>query len=154
MRVPSSRNHMDNASDQAMTPMIDVVFLLLIFFVCASAGQAIEETLPTRLNIGSIENSQVKEDNPTPKVDEVWLTIKRNGKDRTIVDMNGTEYTDFVELGDILKQLSQVASELPVVLDISKEVPMGDVLHIYDICRAAKFDSVNFAASPQEVKKN
>ena len=30
-----------------MTPLIDVVFLLLIFFVCASTGQIRESLLPT-----------------------------------------------------------------------------------------------------------
>ena len=77
MRVPSSRNHDDDASDRAMTPMIDVVFLLLIFFVCASAGQAIEETLPTHLNMGSIETDVLPQQDPEPKGDEVWLTIKQ-----------------------------------------------------------------------------
>ncbi len=153
MRVPCSRNHDEADSDRAMTPMIDVVFLLLIFFVCASAGQAIEETLPTRLNMGSIETDVLPEEKTEPKGDEVWLTIKQTETNKTIVDMNGTEYADFDELGDLLKLLSEAQSDIPVILDIGAEVPMGEVLHIYDLCRAAKFDSVNFAASPKGVKQ-
>ncbi|VAX38691.1 Biopolymer transport protein ExbD/TolR [hydrothermal vent metagenome] len=153
MRVPSSRHHEEIESDRAMTPMIDVVFLLLIFFVCASAGQAIEETLPTRLNVGSIKSDTPLPDDPPPEVDEVWLTIKQRGANKTVVDMNGTEYTNLATLGETLKQLSEAASDLPVILDIDKEVPMGQVLHIYDLCRAAQFESVNFAATPQEKSK-
>ena len=152
MRIPSSRRD-DDDSDRAMTPMIDVVFLLLIFFVCASAGQALEETLPTRLNIGSLKSDILAEDNPDPKKDEVWLTLKQSGVNKTIIDMNGNEYTDFALLGETLKQLSKVASDLPVILDINKDVPMGKVLHVYDLCRAADFESVNFAANPQRGKK-
>ena len=32
-----------------MTPMIDVVFLLLVFFICASAGAMSEKLLPAEL---------------------------------------------------------------------------------------------------------
>ena len=42
-----------------MTPLIDVVFLLLIFFVCASTGQIRESLLPTELSGGSIESAAV-----------------------------------------------------------------------------------------------
>lgn len=153
MRVPCSRNRDEADSDRAMTPMIDVVFLLLIFFVCASAGEAIEETLPTRLNMGSIETDVLPEEKTEPKRDEVWLTIKQTEANKTIVDMNGTDYADFNRLGDLLKLLSEAQSDIPVILDIGAEVPMGEVLHIYDLCRAAKFDSVNFAANPKDVKQ-
>ena len=52
----------DIATDECkmeMTPMIDVVFLLLIFFVCASIGQIPESLLPTPLNSGSIDSIRV-----------------------------------------------------------------------------------------------
>ena len=34
-----------------MTPMIDVIFLLLIFFVCTASFRAVEEVLPTNLSL-------------------------------------------------------------------------------------------------------
>ena len=40
-----------------MTPMIDVIFLLLIFFVCTASFQAPEQILPTNLRLpGSLDN--------------------------------------------------------------------------------------------------
>ena len=33
----------------------------------------------------------------------------------------------------------------PVILDIEPNVPLGDVIEVYDACRAAEFQSVNFA---------
>ena len=53
MRIPSSRRlTLDNES---MTPMIDVVFLLLVFFVCASVGQKPDSLLPAELSTGETE---------------------------------------------------------------------------------------------------
>ena len=50
MRVPS--HHDDRRqTDVAMTPMIDVVFQLLIFFICTASFQLAEELLPTSLAI-------------------------------------------------------------------------------------------------------
>ena len=55
MRIPTSHRHADAGTiDQAMTPMIDVVFLLLIFFVCASVGQTADSLLPTELAAGGV----------------------------------------------------------------------------------------------------
>ena len=49
VRVPSSYSHSSERAEAAMTPMIDVVFLLLIFFVWTSSFQAIEAVLPSQL---------------------------------------------------------------------------------------------------------
>ena len=49
MKIPSSRDRQSLADGNTMTPMIDVVFLLLIFFVCASIGAVREDIMPTRL---------------------------------------------------------------------------------------------------------
>ncbi len=49
MRPPSS--HLSGTSDvsSAMTPMIDVVFQLLIYFLCTASFAMSEQTLPTTL---------------------------------------------------------------------------------------------------------
>ena len=57
MRIPSRQREGDT-DNTAMTPMIDVIFQLLIFFICASAGQVQEAHLPTELAPGSIEAVQ------------------------------------------------------------------------------------------------
>jgi biopolymer transport protein ExbD len=35
-----------------------------------------------------------------------------------------------------------------VILDIDDEVPVGDMIHVYDLCRAAGYQSISFAAEP------
>src|SRR5687768_4062413 len=47
MRLPT--RHGRTETDVAMTPMIDVVFQLLIFFICTASFEATEELLPMGL---------------------------------------------------------------------------------------------------------
>lgn len=48
MRIPTSRQRATQVDMQtAMTPLIDVVFQLLIFFICTSTGHMKELLLPT-----------------------------------------------------------------------------------------------------------
>lgn len=131
-----------------MTPMIDVVFLLLIFFVCASIGQIPESLLPTPLSSGSLEATE-QVDVPQP-LGEVWVKLRRVvGPEESITraELNDQTYDDWTELRGTLKELASVAPEIPVILDIGATVPVGDLVDIYDTCRGAGFDTVKFAAT-------
>lgn len=128
-----------------MTPMIDVVFLLLVFFVIGAAGQVPEALLPTELAAaGSIVSETPPA--PPPLTVEVWLKLSYDAeRNNTVIDMNGTKYDDVAELKVQLKALAELAPENPIVLDIGPDVPMGDVIDVYDTCQASGFLSVDFA---------
>lgn len=133
-----------------MTPMIDVVFLLLIFFVCASIGQIRESTLPTPLAAGSIEAVDAVEA-PEP-LGEVWVKLSRRDAGEGVVttaEVNNQLYDDWDRLRSTLRELASVAPEIPVILDIDHGVPVGDFVDILDTCRSAGFDNVQFATAPQ-----
>jgi biopolymer transport protein ExbD len=144
MRVPSSTRRQD-ISENMMTSMIDVVFLLLIFFVCAAAGNVYEMLLPTDLATsgGTAATASVV---PPKPMDEVWvyLSVARTGE--TVMVLNGTEYGTFDELRQVLTALAQVAPENPVILDIADDVEAGEMVKVYDTCRAAGFQSIHFNA--------
>lgn len=137
-----------------MTPMIDVVFLLLIFFVCASIGQIRESLLPTDLAAGAIESPDIREQ-PKP-FGEVWLFLRTAADGRTEVQVNqgGETYSDFARLKRQLVLLAAATTEIPVILDIAPAVPLGDMIRVYDACRAAGFTSINFATEPAAAKKD
>jgi biopolymer transport protein ExbD len=133
-----------------MTPMIDVVFLLLIFFVCASVGQIRESTLPTPLAAGSIEAADPIEA-PKP-LGEVWIRLARRGAGEgavTTAEVNNQQYEDWDRLRGTLRELASVAPEIPVILDIGQSVPVGDFVDIFDTCRSAGFDDIQFATELQ-----
>lgn len=131
-----------------MTPMIDVVFLLLIFFISASANQIREFLLPTELATGSIESTEsVPQEKP---LGEVWLKLKQRDN-QTIVELNDREYARFDELKQTLTELAALAPEIPVILDIDEEVPLGEMIRAYDTSLAAGFYSIHFATDASKV---
>jgi biopolymer transport protein ExbD len=140
MRIPTHRHEIENTS---MTPMIDVIFQLLIFFVCASAGQVLESHLPTELAAGAVEAAApVIVERP---FGEVWLRLHRRADGVTVVELNDREYSDEPSLRKTLLALSETTPEIPVVLDIDGPVPLGDVVRVYDACQSAQFRQVSFA---------
>jgi biopolymer transport protein ExbD len=150
MRIPVSHQHSRENDDSFMTPMIDVVFLLLIFFVCASVGQIRESTLATPLAAGSVEAVDPVE-SPKP-LGEVWVRLARRGAGEgavTTAEVNNLLYDDWDRLRGTLRELASVAPEIPVILDIGQSVPVGDFVDIYDTCRSAGFDNIQFATAPQ-----
>lgn len=144
MRIPTHRHEVENTS---MTPMIDVIFQLLIFFVCASAGQIVESHLPTELAAGAVESAApVIVERP---FGEVWLRLRRKevagDEGVTVVELNDREYADAASLRQTLLALAETTPEIPVILDIDGPVPLGDVVRVYDACQSAQFRQVSFA---------
>jgi biopolymer transport protein ExbD len=154
MRVPSSKHQGKVQFDQAMTPMIDCVFLLLIFFVCASVGRIAESLMSVDLSSGNIAASDVNPVESKPAwVTDVWLKLKWDSTaERTLVEMNGREFTRFEPLEADLRALAELSPDSPIILDIEGRVPAGDVIRVDDTCRAAGFRSINYAADPGKLK--
>ncbi len=146
MRIPNSRTHRDVNESMSMTPMIDVVFLLLVFFVCASIGQVRELILPADMEVpgASAEIAQ-----PVEKEiweDDIWVKLVRTDGN-TIVRLNDRD-TDFDRLDDQLNLIGELGKSNPIILDIDDAVPLRDVIRAYDACRRVGFQSVSFAALP------
>jgi biopolymer transport protein ExbD len=150
MRIPTSRQRASQVDMQtAMTPLIDVVFQLLIFFICASTGHMKEFLLATDFRAGSVGSaSPIEMEKP---LGEAWIRIKR-ADDITTAFLEGQEFRDLNKLASALKGLAAASTKVPIILDIAGEVPLGDVIQVYDTCRAARFTSVNFAADARRIK--
>lgn len=141
MRIPQQRRVADFGS---MTSMIDIVFLLLIFFVIGASGVAREELLPSELPAQGSVQTPNPQDRPPQQID-IWLKILVNPAGATVIDMNGTTYDDLKFLKEQLRMLAELDPENPVVLDVDAEVPYGDVVDIYDTCTASGFHKIEFA---------
>ena len=125
-----------------MTPLIDIVFQLLIFFICASTGHLREWVLPVDFGAGvSIESADPQE----KPLGEVWIRLTREAGE-TQISIEGTTYREWAPVQQVLRALGETAADIPVILDIAPEVEMGDVIRLDDLCRAARFQSVSFAA--------
>lgn len=146
MRIPRVHRNAEGPDNSSMTPMIDVVFLLLIFFICASARQSREALLAANLPSGSIEAAVAV---APVQVDQAFVKLKQRAAG-TIAEINGTEYATVDLLEAQLRTLAEVGPEVPVILDIEGPVPFGDVIRVYDLCQRLQFTTIKFAI---DVKK-
>ena len=147
MRIPSSFARTD-ISENMMTPMIDVVFNLLIFFVCASALSIHERILKTDLaSSGStpVQSAAAAVDPPDAPLDVVFVRLSRGAAGGTVMRLNDTDYQSFDELRNVLRELAGIAPESPVVLEIADDVEAGEMVRVYDTCRSAEFHTIQFA---------
>ena len=153
MRIPSHHIRSDPGdSSTAMTPMIDVVFLLLIFFVVASAGVIKESVLATELaSLGSVA-AAIELPPSEPWELEIRLTLARDDRGRTTVDMNGMVYESLDLLEEQLQALAAIDPANPVILDVGPGVEWGSVIDLYDRCRRTGLETVNFAIDADDVQ--
>lgn len=143
MRVPI-RKREPLRSEDSMTPLIDVVFLLLIFFVCASVGQVAESMLPTQLDSGAVASIAAATDSE-PAVTKIWVYLKREAAGTLSLKVESRTCASFAELNSNLRELAKLTPESPVILDIGPEVPLEALVDTWDICNRAGFESINFA---------
>ena len=145
MRIPAQRR--SSLDNESMTPMIDVVFLLLVFFVCASVGQKPDSLLPAELAAG---HSDVEVEIP-PDVpqefppQEVRLRLSRTTTGQLSIELNERPIAEPQELRNRLQQLAEFDPRSRIILDISDDVSVQQFIAVYDRCQALAFESISFA---------
>ncbi len=90
----------------SMTPMIDVVFLLLIFFVCTASFQPVEALLPSDLlisGVGEIDAPLEEE----PRLERVVVRAK-TASDGVAWLVNEKACADLAGLRELLATLAQI----------------------------------------------
>jgi len=135
--------------DSAMTPMIDVVFLLLVFFVWTASFQVVEHVLPSEMStqVGSDANPDIEP--PPPKdIDDVVIKIGWNGQSPTW-KINGDDVADLPSVEQQLKVVASIDASVVVILHPEPVVPLGHVIETYDVAQVAGFEKVSFAVNPR-----
>jgi biopolymer transport protein ExbD len=124
--------------------MIDVVFQLMIFFICTASFQLTEELLPTSLAItGGTTPAAALEVDP----DLERIIVRGESIDGgTAWSVNDRRCPSLSEVEQMLRAVAQIEATLPVILDVGGEVPLGDMIDVYDLCRLAGFKKIQFAA--------
>ena len=131
-----------------MTPMIDVVFMLLIFFVWTTSFQVPELMLPSSIiSELSGQGSQTEVDPDMLDLERVVVRIGWDGEPRWMVNDGPAETLQDVALR--LRAVGSVKSDLPVLVDPVPAVPLGHVINVYDLARLAGFQNVQFATTAE-----
>ena len=121
-----------------LTPMIDVVFLLLIFFLAATTFAREEVELDLRL-------PQAKSGKAGSGDQQLVVNVFADGK----LTVDGREVT-LAALQQKLQAAVQRNAEQAVLVRGDQESRFGTGLAVLDVCRLAKVKKVDFAALPQK----
>jgi biopolymer transport protein ExbD len=136
-----------------MMPMIDVIFLLLIFFVCTANLRRVEEALPTNLSLPGSLSEIVPRDMLEEDLDEARIQIAyRSGTPSWQVEGHSVE--SLGRLRQLLAALATTKHDLPVIIDSDGDVPIENVIDVYDLCRSLGLIRIQFAASIEEASPN
>lgn len=155
MKAPAlPRRGGGNPIGAVMTPMIDVVFLLLVFFLCTSSFEEPEQNLATSLVVASQTPGAGTSQPAPPELEDVKIVGEPQGGVTVWTVNSGRQTADLAELMMLLGQLAMIDRSLPVTIDTGAAVPMRDVVGAYDAARAAGFGRVLLAADalPVEAK--
>ena len=123
----------------ALTSMLDVIFLLLCFFVTVSVFSQWESEISIKLP------SAKTADEPERMPGEIILNVDRKGG----VKVNGQA----MSLADIearLSRLSKFYPGQPVIIRADKETKYDDLVKVIDACRAG--DVWNFSLATEGAK--
>jgi biopolymer transport protein ExbD len=125
-----------------MASMIDVVFLLLIFFMCTSSFTQIEDNLPTQLT--QINSASAQQSAELPPV---RISLKRSASGTVVITCENDTFMESDTSG-LLKKLEQLRTidDIRVIIDGQGSVPFGSMVKVLDICYQAKLGRVAFSA--------
>ena len=120
--------------ESQFTAMIDVVFLLLCFFVTTSVFSQWE--MEVDVVLPSAQSSQMPDRLPG----EVIVNLSRDGT----ITINQRKYTPD-ELRDRLSRLAQLFPGQPVIIRADKDSRTEQLIGIVDVCRSADIWNISFA---------
>jgi biopolymer transport protein ExbD len=148
MKVPSSRDTASTALEIQMTPMIDMVFLLIVFFVWTSGMQAVEMLLPSKVSQSQGSQTSTTETPPEADFDPVVIQIVIQG-DRIAWNVNEQPLSSLAELRGLLLKLAAIKRDAPVILHPLPQVELGAVIDVYDLARVTGFEKIQFVAEAE-----
>lgn len=145
MKVPRTDHRTDVSLDSALTPMIDVVFQLLIFFLWTSHTSLDERNLTSRIAQSGAGRSEVRSERPLDAEDfqRVVLRLRSDGP-RIIWALNGKPLESATAFRTQLLSLMQIRSDLPLLIDPDDGVPMGVLIDAYDRAHEVGWTNVQF----------
>lgn len=134
MKIPRSRK--SRAPQFALTSMLDVIFLLLCFFVTVSVFSQWESEISIKLPSASTSEQ------PDRLPGEIIVNLSKEG----IVKVNGAKL-DLEDLKSRLSKISKFYPGQPVIIRADKETQYEELVKVIDTCRAA--DVWNFSLATE-----
>ena len=129
-----------------MTPMIDVTFQLLLFFILTCEFRESEGMIPGTLpDKGSVSQPKDVPPPPDPITIKVFPSADRNSATYEMTGV-GMGIPSVQALGELLKQrVSKVGKEVPIMIHPKDDVPWGFVVEAFNQAKIAQFEKIGFA---------
>jgi biopolymer transport protein ExbD len=154
MRRASIFHQPGRSLELKLTPLIDVVFLLLIFFVWTASFRIAEYVLPG--SVSEADESAVGTDPerpPPPAADFADVVLRVLWQDgQPAWRINDEPIARLADIQSRLARIFEANQEAPVVIYPDGDVPLGHVIDLYDIARIVGFGQVQFAAAADSRK--
>jgi biopolymer transport protein ExbD len=149
MRCPSPFRDRPTAVELQLTPMIDCVFLLLVYFLWSSSFAIVEMSLPSELSAEQTGSGPANPDEPPPPEADFERIVVRvlDGDGGPAWLVNDTPVASLAELRASLAAIARIKSDAPVILDPDPSVPLGDVIDVFDLSRLVGLKKIQFATS-------
>jgi len=133
------KNMQEEETGFQITPMLDVVFLLLIFFMSTSIFYELEHEI-------GITVPQASEAQPSDRtMHEIIINIRSDGE----IVVNQRPY-DLEGLERVLRRISEVFSGQAVIIRGDRATQLGRAIEVLNVCAKAKIWNVSFAALEEE----
>lgn len=150
-RKEREKQHGSTVIQPPLTPMIDVVFQLLLFFLLACQFRMAEGQIPA--NLPDISGPVIR---TSLKIDPIRVTLRPTGRDNTGVLIE-VEYTDVAltsaeELYGYLKRMidrygQDSKDEVPVIIRPVGNVRWAHVVNAFNQAIRAEFKHIGFVPS-------
>ena len=136
--------------DLEMTPMIDIIFQLIIFFMCSIHFKSLEGKLYSYLPKDKGMSSTTVTD---PILEEVRIKLAYSASAPLLTRIKVGE-REFADWDALLKHMQGLSSSLvtlsgdviPVKIDSDEQIPTQSVVNALNICKKAGVQKTEFAA--------
>jgi biopolymer transport protein ExbD len=137
------RNFEQEPEPIQMAPLIDIVFLTLVFFMATTVYGVLESevdiTLPTAET--SVPSTRTQ--------GEIYINLKADGS----IVVNNRKVT-LSELQEVLNKVSQFFPGSSVIIRGDQKALLGNAIQVLDCCRKARIQNIAFATIKENQTPN
>ena len=143
MTEPETRDAVETDSERSLVPLVDVVFLLLVFFMLAEIGTEVTGELDLQIpGPGGVLSETVPE-----KPSDLVVSLARGPGGLTLA-IDGVRLRRIEGTAGLYIELARVAalaSRPRIVLDVADGVTTQDVVGVYDVALDVGLRDIVFA---------
>ncbi|MBN2490621.1 MAG: biopolymer transporter ExbD [Planctomycetes bacterium] len=153
MANKTNRRAMKQDIKMEFTPMIDCVFLLLIFFMCTLKFKTLEGKLATYLPTDKGLNTHFEQLEP---VEKIRIKLSLRGAECGVF-ING-QYLGILpgvekRVYERIRQLKAASDKSPAEIDPDPRVPHKHVVAVVDECMRARLKEITFTGALPELTR-